>query len=111
MAKTLEVARWARFFVVPRRPAVLREDILRKWKKKETNPTRKKGDAEKGNKFVGLIQGKKGITKKKSWEVEGNEPDEKKRNEQKKVRRVNSRNNKIKNNPKDKPHIEAELLL
>ncbi len=28
MAKTLEVARWALFLVVPRRPAVLREDIL-----------------------------------------------------------------------------------
>jgi hypothetical protein len=32
MAKTLEVARWARFLVVPRRPAVLREDILWEYK-------------------------------------------------------------------------------
>ena len=28
MAKTLLVARWALFFVVPLRPAVLRDDIL-----------------------------------------------------------------------------------
>jgi hypothetical protein len=28
MANTLDVARWARFLVVPRRPAVLRDDIF-----------------------------------------------------------------------------------